>query len=217
MTTTEATDPYLADQEDLEKQLTGAKWRRFAVLGDSIAEGMGEATPGYADRTWFDRVHATLSRTHEVDLRNVAQRDLRAADIRAKQLPAAVEFGPDLAVLIAGGNDLFSRGFDPDLVEADLDAIVGTLRAGGATVIAVTLMDIVSAVPQLAGGAMDRLPILNERTRAVCARHGALVLDAFVHPMCAERNVYSADFKHPTMRGHAILAIETLRLLAAAQ
>jgi lysophospholipase L1-like esterase len=150
----------------------------------------------------------------ELELLNLARRDLRAAAVVADQLPAGLAFAPDLAVVVAGGNDLFGRAFDADAVEGELDTIVAGLTGIGATVVLVTLMDIVRAVPRLAGGAMERLPVLNDRIRAVALRHGALVLDAFAHPMCADRDVYSADFKHPTGRGHAILATETLRVLA---
>jgi lysophospholipase L1-like esterase len=212
---TEATDPYCLPDTEADRLLTGAPWRRVLVVGDSIAAGFGSAdSPGYTKATWYDRVFAALERQHPGgQLLNLGQPDLRAAAILAEQVPAAVEFGPDLVFVVAGGNDLFRRTFDPDALEADLDAIVAALAKTGALVVTVTLMDIVRAVPQLAGGVMDRLPILNERLRTVSQRHGALVLDAFVHPMCADRDVYSDDFKHPTMRGHAILAAEAIRVL----
>jgi lysophospholipase L1-like esterase len=211
----EQNDPYLISDDEARRLLAAAPWRRFLVLGDSIAEGMGEPSPGYADLTWFERVRGVLSAAQpDLALLNLARRDLRAAAVVSEQLPEGLAFAPDLAVVIAGGNDLFGRVFDPDAVEAELDKIVAGLTGVGATVVLVTLMDIVKAVPQLAGGAMERLPVLNDRIRAVARRHDGLVLDAFIHPMCADRNVYSADFKHPTMRGHAILATETLRVLA---
>ncbi|MFD6464128.1 SGNH/GDSL hydrolase family protein, partial [Streptomyces roseolus] len=58
---TEANDPLLLAPEDSVRRLTGAPWRRFAVLGDSIARGAGDPTPGYAPTWWADRVAATLS------------------------------------------------------------------------------------------------------------------------------------------------------------
>ncbi|WP_329110233.1 SGNH/GDSL hydrolase family protein [Micromonospora sp. NBC_01699] len=211
----EGNDPYLSTDDAARRLLAAAPWRRFLVLGDSIAEGMGEPSPGYADLTWFERVRRVLGVAQpDLELLNLARRDLRAAAVGSEQLPVGLAFAPDLAVVVAGGNDVLGRVFDADAVEAELDKIVAGLTGIGATVVLVTLMDIVRAVPQLAGGPMERLPILNDRIRAVAQRHDALVLDAFVHPMCGDRDVYSADFKHPTMRGHAILATETLRVLA---
>lgn len=213
---TEDTDPYCLAPDEADRLLRDAPWRRFVVMGDSIAEGLGEDSPGYQPLSWYERVSAALRRQRpDLVATNLGRRDLRAADVRATQLEAALAFRPDLAVLVAGGNDLFGRQFQPERVEAELDAMVGALRAVPATVVTITLMDIVRAVPQLAGGPMERLPVLNERVRAVSERHGALVLDAFAHPMCADRDVYSSDFKHATRRGHAILGAELIRLLGA--
>jgi lysophospholipase L1-like esterase len=215
MDVTEANDPYCLTDAEADRLLRGAGWRRVLIVGDSIAAGVGSAdSPGYRRAAWYDRVGAALQRQHDgVVLSNIAKPDLRAAAILAEQVPLAADFGPDLVFVVAGGNDLFRRTFDPDALETELDAIVGSLTKDGALVVTVTLMDIVRAVPQLAGGPMDRLPVLNERLRAVSQRHGAPVLDAFHHPMCADRNVYSDDFKHPTMRGHAILAAEAIKVL----
>jgi lysophospholipase L1-like esterase len=58
-----------------------------------------------------------------------------------------------------------------------------------------------------------RMEQLNERVRAVSARQGALLLDMWAHPVCGDTDVYSSDLLHSTMRGHAVLASETIRRL----
>ncbi len=42
----EAADPYCLRAGEAEHLLAGHPWRRFAVVGDGIAEGAGERPPG---------------------------------------------------------------------------------------------------------------------------------------------------------------------------
>ncbi|MGR7001824.1 SGNH/GDSL hydrolase family protein [Yinghuangia aomiensis] len=124
--------------------LAGAPWRRFAVIGDSIAEGIGEATEGFPDQGWADSVAQALERAsgeQAFAYLNLGKRDLRAAAIRETQLDGALEFRPDLAAVLAGGNDLLRSRFEPDPVAADIDAMVAALRAGGADVVTFGLYD----------------------------------------------------------------------------
>src|SRR5262249_2953846 len=93
----EAADPYCLRPGEAEKLLAGHPWRRFAVLGDSVAEGAGEPAPGYADEPWCDRIAAAL-RAHQPDLAylNLGVGNTSAAQVRATQLPTALVFAPDL-------------------------------------------------------------------------------------------------------------------------
>ena len=63
----EAADPYCLRPGEAATLLAGHPWRRFAVLGDSIAEGVGDPVPGYEHLGWADRVAAAL-RQHRPDL-----------------------------------------------------------------------------------------------------------------------------------------------------
>ena len=42
--------------------LRGAPWRRVAVLGDSIAEGVREPHDGFRDLSWIERIVEPLAR-----------------------------------------------------------------------------------------------------------------------------------------------------------
>src|SRR5256885_11058412 len=110
--------PHLAELGALQRKLATAEWRRCAVLGHSIAEGLGEPSPGYADLPWFERVRSVLAAAQpELAFVNLARRDVRAGRVRAEQLPAALDFAPDLAVLVAGGDDPFPLVFGADPVQ----------------------------------------------------------------------------------------------------
>lgn len=56
----EAADPYCLRPGEAAALLAGHPWRRFAAIGDSIAEGLGEPSPGYPDQPWIDRIAAEL-------------------------------------------------------------------------------------------------------------------------------------------------------------
>lgn len=203
--------------------LAGAPWRRFAVIGDSIAEGIGEATEGFPDQGWADSVAQALQRASGEEAFayvNLGKRDLRAAAIRETQLDGALEFRPDLAAVTAGGNDLLRSRFAPEPVAADIDAMVAALRAGGADVVTFGLYDCSGSpyIPdELRGPLRDRLHHLNDLTAAIARRHGAVHVDFTNHAASADPSLYGSDGLHGNRRGHAFTAAHTLRTLAAAR
>ena len=200
--------------------LRGAPWRRVAVLGDSIAEGVREPHDGYRDLSWIDRITEPLQAAAPgLTVMNLGRRDLRAAEVRELQLPAALGFRPDLVILAAGGNDALRRSFSPDHVARELDAIAAPLRRAGADLLMLELMDIVASglVPPEHEAALDeRLGGLAAATRGVAARHGAMLVEMRGHPVCADPDVYSSDRLHLNARGHAIVASEAIRVMGDA-
>lgn len=206
---TEADDPYLTGVP-----LAPSRFRRFVVVGDSRAEGVGDPTLGYEHSGWAERVARALSPGAE--FLNLGKHNLLAAEVRATQLHQALQFRPDLAAVLCGGNDLMRTHHDPVAVERDLDAIVAALRAAGSEVIMFKPFDMSQseALPDKHKPAwrslIDQLGTLSE---TVARRHGALLVDFGAHPAGREASIYSADRIHLNARGHAICAAETLRAL----
>lgn len=197
--------------------LARAPWRRFAALGDSVAEGVGDPVDGYPHRGWIDSVAAGLDRARPgLAYRNLGARGLLAEEVRETQLDAALAWRPDLVVLAAGGNDLFGPAFDGPGVEDELDAMVAALRGAGADVMTVGLFDISRSSrmsERFRARFGERLRELSARAAAVAARHGAWHLDYTAHPASADDGIYSADGIHLNARGHAVAAEEALREL----
>jgi lysophospholipase L1-like esterase len=212
-------DPHVLPFPELAAKLRGAPWRRVVVLGDSIAEGVREHHAGYVDQSWIDRIAGPLRTVvRGLAVTNLGLREVRAAEVRERQLPAALDFRPDLAIVAAGGNDALRRSFAPDDVARELDGIVGPLRRGGADVLMIELMDIVASglVPAEHAGPLDeRMRALAEITRAVAHRHGAMLVEMRDHPACADPDVYASDRLHLNARGHAIVATEAIKALGA--
>jgi lysophospholipase L1-like esterase len=210
-----AEDPITSDLTRAEELLAGAPWKRFAVLGDSHAAGIREVIDGYPDKSWSDWFSEALGRVQPgLAARNFGQKGLLTREVRAKQLAPALDFGPDLAVVLCGGNDLLRGSFDG--VPEEFDKIVGSLAEAGATVVTMGLFDITKTTllpeefkPALKGQ-LDEMYAIVE---GVSERHGTLHLDFGTHAGAAEADVYASDFQHLTTRGHAVVAAEMVRRL----
>jgi EmrB/QacA subfamily drug resistance transporter len=208
---TETNDPHLLGQPDL----TLTPYRRFVVVGDSIAAGVGDPVPGYEHLGWADRVARALG--PDAEYLNLGKRNLLAAEVRATQLERALAFEPDLAAVICGGNDLMRADHDPAAVEAEVDSIVEALRAAGSEVIMFAPFDMSTsdALPDDYKphwrSLIDRL---TQQARRVARRNGALLVEFGDHPAGADASIYSSDRIHLNARGHAICAAVTARALA---
>ena len=215
-----ATDPHCMTDDDAAALLLDARWRRFAVLGDSTAAGIGDDVPGYPSGGWAATVARVLQRVHpDTAYLNIGQRDRYTAQVRESQLPRALAFRPDLAAVVCGGNDMLRGRFDIDAVAADVDAMVGALRDQGSDVITFGFLDITRSdlIPaEYTRPLHERLREYGDAVAEVAARRGAIHIVMTDHPAAAERSTYSADLLHASARGHAVIAAATVRRLAQA-
>jgi len=216
----EADDPLVLSSEDEDRLLAASPWRRFVVLGDSVAEGIHDPVSGYDPGAWADRLAEALRRQQPgFEYLNLGTRDLRAAEVRATQLRPALDFEPDLAAVVCGGNDLIAEDFDPDDVAHELDGLLGALNTRDADLITFTLYNMPAAMkmpPEFGAELVGRLEALNERVRAVSARVGAHFYDFYNDPISLDRSLYAADFRHCSARGYAIAASRLIERLGRA-
>lgn len=215
----EACDPCCLRAGEAGRLLVGHPWRRFVAVGDSIAEGLGDPTPGYRDEPWCDRIARELRLTSpEFAYLNLGIRNTPAAKVRRTQLDRALAFGPDLALVACGGYDLLGFSYDPDAVEAQVRAVVAAFTSQGCDVITVSPFDASRApgVPPALGTRLHgRLRDFARRTEAIARDAGAVHVALTSHPAAGDADLYSTDPRHGTMRGHAIAAAEAIRALAA--
>ncbi|MCW4602968.1 SGNH/GDSL hydrolase family protein [Janibacter hoylei] len=106
---------------------------RYVAIGDSLSEGIGdEPWPDGTPRGWTDRLAELLAAHHgEVDYANLAVRGLRAHEVLATQVEAALAMEPDVVTLTAGMNDLLRPRFEADAIRATLASIVAPFTAKG--------------------------------------------------------------------------------------
>ncbi|QUH03159.1 SGNH/GDSL hydrolase family protein [Saccharopolyspora erythraea] len=186
--------------------MTGQWFARYVALGDSQTEGLhdGDECAGY--RGWADRLAEHLSELNpRLRYANLAVRGSVARQVRAGQLPAALELGPDLVTVCAGMNDVIRPCFDAGRVCGELDGVVAALTGHGVRVVITTFPDIGKLMP-IARRLVPRVIALNAGIRESAARHGATLVDAFPHAAIADQRLYSADRLHANAEGHARIA-----------
>lgn len=177
---------------------------RVVSLGDSISsgDGVGVLTPPAA--TWSALLAGWLA---PVEHTSLARAGAKTADVLAEQLPLAAAQRPQLATLCVGLNDLVKTGCGPRL-GADLDALVGGLRATGATLVATRLHDPsqVFWMPRgLAVQVRSRAGLVNAVLDEAAARDPGVVLvdlGLLVGSPCC----WAVDHVHPSAWGQAVLA-----------
>jgi lysophospholipase L1-like esterase len=220
--TAEAADPYCLSDGEAAALLAGHPWRRFAVLGDSVAEGVGDETDGYTPMPWADRVATELGAVApDLVYLNLGRRNLRAAHVRAGQLDDALAFKPDLALVACGANDALHPGYDEAAavaVDREITAMVEALGACGADVVTFAIL-VLEAYPSIGArfrpSVIDRMRRLGARTGVLAHQLGTIHIDLSTHPAGTDPDVYSADGLHGNGRSHAICAAGAVRALGA--
>ncbi|MEV6006877.1 SGNH/GDSL hydrolase family protein [Streptomyces sp. NPDC051976] len=201
--------------------MSGASPRpRFAVLGDSLSEGVGDPLPGGGWRGWAVLLAEGLAAAPgDTQVLNAARSGARTADVAGRQLEAALRHRPHLASVVVGGNDTLRGGFDVAALAGDLHTALGALRAQGAEVLTACLPDpgTVLGLPwPLARPLGRRMRAVNDTVHALSDHHGALHLHAARSPWAAGPGTLSADRLHPSETGHRLLAHDFHTLLDAA-
>lgn len=191
----------------------------FAALGDSFTEGLTDPGPGGGYRGWADRFAGHLAgRCPGLRYANLAVRGKLLGEVVAEQLPAAIEMGPELVSIAAGGNDLLRPGADPDLLAVVFDEAVTRLRGAGCQVLILTGFDprTFPVIRWIRG----RVAIYNMHLRAIADRQHCAVVDLWSMPVLCDPRVWSADRLHLTAEGHrrvALRACETVGVAADAE
>jgi lysophospholipase L1-like esterase len=181
---------------------------RLAVLGDSIAYGVG------ADRhshTLAERLRAALAQ-HDIDLEPhvFAVPGARSAGL-AGQVRRALAWQPHVAVTVIGANDL-THLVPHDQAARHLRDAVRTLRGRHVEVVVAPAPDlsIVPNVPVMMRPVVHAgsLALRSAQIRAV-HEEGGLVADSTAETSVAflrDRSLFSSDRFHPSSRGYALIA-----------
>jgi lysophospholipase L1-like esterase len=188
---------------------TRKTWRRYIALGDSFTEGLNDPDPGGAGefRGWADRLagHLAAAADDDVEYANLAIRGRLMAEVIEEQLPVALEAGPDLVSLVAGGNDLLRPSGDPDVIAAVLEDAVRRIRATGADVLLATGTD--PRQTPIIRRIRGRVAVFNANVWSIAARHGAAVLDQWGAQWLQDVRMWDTDRIHLTSEGHRRMAL----------
>jgi lysophospholipase L1-like esterase len=193
-------DPYVLPDHELAA-LVGP-WERVVLVGDSTVEGVRGPVPGYRDLSWADRLALAFGRARPgSDIINLGRRGLTAAQVRDAQLERALDAEPELAIVVAGGNDVL-LGLPLEPAVAAMSAMVEAFKDAGAEVLTMDLVD--------DGRGLASFAPLSEAVLALGAWHAPL-RDG---PLARERDLYAPDGLHLNARGHAIVAADVGKALS---
>jgi lysophospholipase L1-like esterase len=190
----------------------------FAALGDSFTEGLYDPGPDSGYRGWADRFAEHLAdRCPGLRYANLAVRGKLLGEVVAEQLPAAIEMGPELVSIAAGGNDLLRPGGDPDLLAVRFEEAVTQLRAAGCQVLILTGFDprTFPVIRWIRG----KVAIYNMHLRGIADRQHCTAVDLWSMPVLCDPRVWSGDRLHLNAEGHrrvALRACEALGMQAGA-
>lgn len=210
---TEESDPFCMPADEAAALLFDAPWSRFAVIGDSLSAGTGDASPGYTDLGWADRVAEILRRVRP-DLRylNVAVVGAKTPEVLEQQIERMLEFAPDLLHVPCGANDIVRRDPDYAEIEHSLRRVYDIAAQVGAQLMSFTLGKayVVPVFPDWD----ERVRTMNAITRRLASEYGAIVVDMWDHPVNARADLLSADQIHFSTSGQAVMATEIVKQLA---
>lgn len=182
------------------------RFERYVALGDSSTEGIDDPDGAGGYRGWSQRLAEKIAAA-QTGLRyaNLGVRGLTTAQVRERQLSAAVALRPDLATLFCGTNDVTGIRFDPRTVAADIEHMQRELVAAGATVLSFTLPDLTPLMP-LARLIAPRIAALNHALAQASRNTGSILVDFAAHAVATDFRLWSEDRIHANSEGHARIA-----------
>ncbi|MBT2504892.1 SGNH/GDSL hydrolase family protein [Streptomyces sp. ISL-98] len=190
---------------------------RFAALGDSLTEGVGDPVPG-GWRGWAALLAPGLAAPGQpAEFRNFAVSGALTRDVAERQAPDALAYAPDIASVVVGVNDTLRHTFDIHDVAVRLDGVCAALTRCGAVLLTACLPDpgtMLGLPAPLARPLARRQRAVNAVVHALSARYGAVHLHIADGPWVADRDLWSADRLHPGERGHRLIAARFHALLA---
>jgi lysophospholipase L1-like esterase len=180
---------------------------RYVAIGDSTVEGLEDPGPDGVYVGWADRLARHLAHKHpDLLYANLAVRGLTASEVRATQLERAVALRPDIAVVVAGVNDVLRPRFDAGGLRADLFAMFDALTESGARVASFTMPDM-SRVAPLAVVLRGRIEALNDIVREAGRTRGVAVADLAAEPLASDPALWHDDRLHANTEGHRRVAL----------
>ncbi len=188
------------------QEARSAHFSRYVALGDSSTEGIDDPDGAGGYRGWSQRLAEKIAAVQGgLHYANLGVRGLTTAQVRERQLAAALALRPDLATVFCGTNDVTGWSFNADRVAADIEQMQRELVAAGATVLSFTLPDLTPLMP-LARLIAPRIALLNAALARASEATGSILVDFATHPSATDRRLWSEDRIHANADGHARIA-----------
>lgn len=191
---------------------------RYAAIGDSFTEGVGDERPDGSVRGWADRVAEGLwaARGGGVEYANLAVRGRLLGAIATEQLEAALALrpAPTLVTLNGGGNDMLRRSVDVARLVGLTERAVRRCEEAGVRLVLLSGADPSARLP-FGRTVRQRGQALGVGIARVARAHGVEFVDVFADSEIRRAQYWSADRLHLNGAGHQRVAELVLRGLGA--
>ncbi|TDV40773.1 SGNH/GDSL hydrolase family protein [Actinophytocola oryzae] len=188
------------------------EWNSWVAVGDSFTEGLSDTAADGTYVGWADRLAIVLAeRNPGFRYANLALRGKMLREIIAEQVAAAIEVGPDLVSMCAGGNDLIVPGSDVDALAEEFEQAVIDLRAAGCEVLVFTGPD--PRKQPVVRRIRAKVAIYNGHLHAIADQHGAMMVDLWAMKTLVDPRAWSDDRLHFSPEGHRRIALRTAEVL----
>lgn len=179
---------------------------RYAAIGDSFTEGVGDELADGSVRGWADLVAAGLAaRGEPVQYANLAVRGRLLAPIVTTQLNAVLAMRPTLITLNGGGNDMLRPRTDVARLVALTALAVRRCAAAGVRLVLLSGANPADHIPF--GRLVHRRgEELTERIAELAAANDVVFVDAFHDKEIRRAAYWSPDRLHLNAAGHRRVA-----------
>jgi lysophospholipase L1-like esterase len=190
---------------------------RYAAVGDSFTEGMGDELPDGSVRGWADLVAAGLAaaRGEPVQYANLAIRGRLLEPIVTDQLERALSLSPapTLVTLNGGGNDMMRPGADIARLVALIERAIRRCVEAGVRLVVLSGADPSARLP-FGGVLRRRAELLTTATAELTSRYDVELVDVFHDVGIRHPAYWSPDRLHLNAAGHQRAAGLVLAALA---
>ncbi len=190
---------------------------RFAAIGDSFTEGVGDELEDGTVRGWADLVAAGLAQGlgKPIDYANVAIRGRLIAPIVDDQLEMvlALDPSPTLITFNGGGNDMMRPGFGVERVMSYATRVADRCAEEGVSLVVLSGADPSERLPR--GSLMRRRgdEFLEATRQFIDSRPAVTFVDNWSDPELRRAPYWSPDRLHLNALGHSRVAARVLTAL----
>ncbi len=155
---------------------------------------------------WADRFAERLAVRHpDLTYANLGVRGQTAREVLETQLDRAVALRPDVALLVAGVNDLLRPRLHRRELRDSLLTMYRRLHEAGAQVLTFTMPDMTRVSP-LTVVLRPRIDFLNDVVRQAESSYGTVVVDFASEPLAGHPALWYDDRLHGNTEGHRRVA-----------
>lgn len=184
---------------------------RFAALGDSFTEGVGDELPDGYVRGWADLFAEGVARSTEspIEYANFAIRGRLLGPIIAEQLEPAIKLSPTLVSFAGGGNDMLRPSVDVATLVNQTERTLHAFLDIGAEPFMLSSGNFCQWLP-MGDRIQERGDEFVDAARTLAEKLGIPYVNNWADPELAKRQYWAEDRLHLGPTGHRRVAANAL-------